>query len=60
MKTFNLVDVNNKILAQGVEFDDGRICCMWLGSHRSIVIWNSITELSAVSLINDRKLVYLN
>lgn len=42
-------DENYKVIAQGVEFGDGRVCMQWLGDVKSIVIHDSLDNLQKIS-----------
>lgn len=55
MKIFNLVrhkDVSGVsgtgVVAQGVEFDSGKVVLTWLTEHSSIVVYDSIEAARAV------------
>jgi hypothetical protein len=43
---------NERTLAEGCVFSDGRVCMRWLGTYSSIVIWNSIDEMIAINVID--------
>jgi hypothetical protein len=59
MKQFNLIE-DNKTLAEGIIFSDGRVAVRWLGEHSSIVMWNSFEDFNKVSVsIRNRELIYL-
>lgn len=38
-----------KVVADGVEFDDGICVLHWRGEHRSTVVWPAITDVEAVN-----------
>jgi len=40
---------NGKIMAKGVIFNEGKCVIRWEGKHKSIVIWDSLDDLKAVS-----------
>ena len=40
---------NDKMVAKGVQFEDGKCVIRWDGEHSSIVIWNSFEDLQKVS-----------
>lgn len=40
------------LIAEGCEFTFGRVCVCWLGSQKSIVLWDSIEDLKKVNCHN--------
>lgn len=42
------------VVAEGVQFSDGRVVLRWFGEHSSIVVWNSVEDVLAVHGHNGR------
>lgn len=40
---------NDKVVALGVIFNDGKCVIRWEGEHKSTVIWDSVEDLKKVS-----------
>lgn len=36
------------IVADGVVWDDGKVCLRWRGRHRSIVMWDNVNAIIAI------------
>ncbi len=36
------------VVAEGVEFDDGKVCLRWRGKHRSLVMWDEIESVLVI------------
>jgi len=36
------------VVAEGLEFTDGRVVLRWLSEHRSTVIWDSIESVEVI------------
>jgi hypothetical protein len=51
MKLF-MMKRNNIVVAHCVQFVNGKCVVYWLGEHSSIVIWDSLESLIAVSCTN--------
>lgn len=58
MKLFYLYR-NEKIVAQGIEFDDKQISMKWLGDVKSIVIHKNIKELKKISVQGNSTIVFI-
>jgi hypothetical protein len=49
MKFFQLLE-EEKVLAEGVELSNGKVCVHWLGDTQSIVIWDSMDDFYKISV----------
>lgn len=36
------------VVAEGVEFSDGKVCLRWHGKHRSMVMWDRVASVLAI------------
>lgn len=36
------------VVAEGVEFKDGRVALRWFGEHRSTVLWDGIESVEVI------------
>lgn len=36
------------VVAEGIEWDDGKVCLHWRGKHRSSVLWDDIDSVLVV------------
>lgn len=36
------------VVAEGVEWDDGKVCLRWRGTRRSMVIWDNVDSVLVI------------
>jgi hypothetical protein len=36
------------VVAEGIEWDDGKVCLRWRGKHRSMVLWDDIASVEVI------------
>lgn len=50
-KCYDFIEIhrNDKMVAKGIIYDDGKCVIRWEGENRSIVIWDSLDDLKKVS-----------